>query len=283
MNHYPHHLGDYAKDTVGLTQGEHGAYRLLIDAAYATESGIPADEVYPVSKAASAIERKNTDKVLRKFFTLRDGRYHQKRIDEEIAVYRDKSAKASSSAKRRWTTCGQPDADHMRPDMRTHMPTHSEGNANADAKAMLASNQEPESKYRFPGDSYITDPPSKAVLEEKQGNTETVARIVAECVRGKLENPTESNPIIARWVRSGATPTQVTNAIVEAFRSSKAPTPMTAAYVDPCLERLVEADRKARANAESRHTGTQAQISEQKTWAASPMPENLKPRKAASA
>lgn len=92
MNHYPHHIGDYAKDTMGLSQGEHGAYRLLMDAAYATENGIPQEDVYAIAKASTALERRNTDRVIRKYFRLREGHYFQSRIEEEVAAYRAKAA-----------------------------------------------------------------------------------------------------------------------------------------------------------------------------------------------
>lgn len=98
MNYYPHHIGDYAKDTRALSQAEHGAYRLLIDEAYSSENGVDAEEVYAISCAHTAAERKNTDRVLTKFFTLRDGRYYQKRIDEEVVAYRSKSEKAKMAA-----------------------------------------------------------------------------------------------------------------------------------------------------------------------------------------
>lgn len=89
MNHYPHHLGDYAKDTNGLTQGQHGAYRLLIDNYYATEKPLPNDieELYTITRATTAAEKKNTDKVLAKYFSLKADGYHKNRIDEEIALY----------------------------------------------------------------------------------------------------------------------------------------------------------------------------------------------------
>lgn len=98
INYYPHHIGDYAKDTRALTQAEHGAYRLLIDEAYSSENGVDADEVYAISCAHTPSEKKNTDRVLAKFFVLKDGRYYQKRIDEEVAAYQDKSTKAKMAA-----------------------------------------------------------------------------------------------------------------------------------------------------------------------------------------
>lgn len=135
MHHYPFHLGDYAKDTAGLSQGQHGSYRLLMDSYYATEEGIPVDEIYAISKATTPEERRATDKVIKKYFVLRRGRYHQKRIEEEIAIYRAKSKKAAESANKRW----EKPLEEPSGEMRKHMPTHSDGNA----KAMLASSQQP--------------------------------------------------------------------------------------------------------------------------------------------
>jgi uncharacterized protein YdaU (DUF1376 family) len=40
MNFYKHYLGDYARDTKGLSLIEHGAYRVLLDHNYATEEPI---------------------------------------------------------------------------------------------------------------------------------------------------------------------------------------------------------------------------------------------------
>lgn len=149
MNHYPHHLGDYAKDTRGLTQGQHGAYRLLMDAAYASEAGVAEDEVYVIGCATTPAERKNVDKVLAKFFTLRDGHYHQKRIDEEVSAYRSRSEEASAAARSRW------DKERARKDAGKDATAYanasspasnpqSNGIESASASAMLANNQKPE-------------------------------------------------------------------------------------------------------------------------------------------
>ena len=44
MNYYRHYLGDYQRDTAHLSLIEHGAYRCLLDAYYANDGPIPADE-----------------------------------------------------------------------------------------------------------------------------------------------------------------------------------------------------------------------------------------------
>jgi hypothetical protein len=73
-----------------------------------------------MAKASTPAQRKAVDQVLAEFFELRDGSYHQKRADSEIARYQDKQRKAKASAEARWSQSGR-NANAMR--------THSEGNA----------------------------------------------------------------------------------------------------------------------------------------------------------
>lgn len=127
MNHYPHHLGDYAKDTLGLSMLEHGAYRLLLDAYYAAEEAPADDEVYAIARAGTPVERKAVEKVLKKF-EHRDGRYYHKRVEEELAAYRERSRMAAEKAAKRWKK-GMPEPE----------PNDSPGNATA----LLASSHKP--------------------------------------------------------------------------------------------------------------------------------------------
>ena len=99
MNYYVRHLGDYAKDTTNLTTLEHGVYNLLIDRYYSTEKGIPADQVYRVTKAASKEERSATDFVLGEFFQKRGNTWASKRCDEEIAKARHRIEQARLNGK----------------------------------------------------------------------------------------------------------------------------------------------------------------------------------------
>lgn len=88
---YKHFMGDYARDTKGLSLVEHGAYRLLLDHNYATEQPVPNDmtELYRIAGAMNAAERRAVDKIVEKFFPVNgDGRRHNKRAEEEIAKYR---------------------------------------------------------------------------------------------------------------------------------------------------------------------------------------------------
>lgn len=84
MNYYERHLGDYAKQTAMLSMLEDGAYNRLLDRYYATERPIPQDQVYRVTRAKTAAERRAVDFVLKEFFTLSEGCWKKNRCEEEI-------------------------------------------------------------------------------------------------------------------------------------------------------------------------------------------------------
>lgn len=116
-------------------------------------------------------------------------------------------------------------------------------------------------------------------------NPEASARIVAECERAKLEDPTAQNPIVARWIERGAAPSQVATALAEARRYKPPPEPLEARYVNPIVERLIETDRKARDAAEERVRRTLAENEALRKAAetAVPRPPHIAiPRKAAA-
>jgi uncharacterized protein YdaU (DUF1376 family) len=92
MIHYPHFIGDYARDTQDLTLMEHGAYRVLLDHYYAQHGDVPADvgKLYRVCNAVTAAERKAVQSIADRFFSVNgDGRRHNRRADEEIAKAKD--------------------------------------------------------------------------------------------------------------------------------------------------------------------------------------------------
>ncbi len=100
MNYYERHLGDYAKDTAHLSMLEHGAYNLLLDRYYGTEAGIPAEQVYRVTRARTKDERAAVDAVLAEFFQLQDGAWTKGRCDEEIARAQTRISAARENGKR---------------------------------------------------------------------------------------------------------------------------------------------------------------------------------------
>ena len=139
MNYYPHHIGDYAKDTGHLSWDEDMAYTRLLRAYYSREGAIPQDQTYRLARASTGQQKKAVDSVLAEFFTLESDGWHNKRADAELAIAHEKSEKARTSAAKRWQS-NTSNANAMR--------THSEGNA----KAMLpiTNNQEPVTNSQQP-------------------------------------------------------------------------------------------------------------------------------------
>ena len=101
MNHYPKHVGDYLKDTVGLSMLEDGAYNRLLDQVYVSESALPLDkdELYRLARATSPAERKAVDYVVKKFFEQRETGFHQKRADDEISAYQERAQVARDNGR----------------------------------------------------------------------------------------------------------------------------------------------------------------------------------------
>lgn len=91
MHYYKRNLGDYAKKAGRLSMLQHGSYTLLIDACYDREQFPTIEEAIDWTWASSTAEIEAVEFVLRKFFVLEDGRYVQKRIQEELADYHAKS------------------------------------------------------------------------------------------------------------------------------------------------------------------------------------------------
>jgi uncharacterized protein YdaU (DUF1376 family) len=89
VNYYPHHIGDYAKDTNHLSWDEDMAYTRLLRAYYAREAPIPASEAYRLARASSKAQKAAVDAVLNEFFKREHDGWHNKRADEEIVRARE--------------------------------------------------------------------------------------------------------------------------------------------------------------------------------------------------
>lgn len=142
MNFYKRHLGDIAKATSHLSQGQMGAYDLLLDWHYSNEKPLPmqAQDLYRIGRAAAKAERANVDRVVAEFFTRTPDGYVQKRAVEEIEHAAERSNSARRSAQARWAS-SQSDDDAKR--MRNACETHSERNASQtpEAKEQKQKNQ----------------------------------------------------------------------------------------------------------------------------------------------
>jgi len=75
---YPFYWSDYSGKTFSLTQGQHGAYILLLRYLYTEGGPIPPLEVYSIAKATLEQERQNVDYILNKYFLDKGGWVHEK-------------------------------------------------------------------------------------------------------------------------------------------------------------------------------------------------------------
>lgn len=213
MNHYPHHLGDYAKDTMALTQGEHGAYRLILDAYYAAEQAPAAEDVYAIAKASTPAERKAVEKVLRKF-ELRDGRYYHKRVEAEIAAYQERKRTGQKNVAKRYQTPSK------------NIP------AGANDSVLLASSHKPVASNQEPAKRSVVDPPPPP-------ESAPVAALAAACVAGRV-NTAGMKPLLhlRQWAAEGVTDKQLTDAIAIARDRKPEPELLHVAYLAPIIADL---------------------------------------------
>lgn len=79
---YPFYWSNYSSKTFTLTQGQHGAYILLLRHLYATDEPLLHEDRYSTAKALLEHEQANVDAVLKKFFTRKGAEWVQKRVDE---------------------------------------------------------------------------------------------------------------------------------------------------------------------------------------------------------
>lgn len=152
MNYYEHHIGDYAKDAGYLSMIEDGAYRRLIDAYYSREKRLPPSvhECCKLARATTKPERDAVIYVLREFFELRGDGYFQKRCDEEIARFQDKSAKAKASIAKRWERVRNTNGCNTNVET-NDIRTYNEGNTpRARPQSPVTKNQEPKEQDQKP-------------------------------------------------------------------------------------------------------------------------------------
>lgn len=101
MNYYPHHIGDFDRDTRHLTLTQRGAYRELLDLYYKTEQPLKADVRWLCKRvcARSVDEIEAIEFVLEEFFYLAEKGYENPRCNSEIAKYRSTSKSRSKAGK----------------------------------------------------------------------------------------------------------------------------------------------------------------------------------------
>ncbi|SKB97140.1 Uncharacterized conserved protein YdaU, DUF1376 family [Bosea thiooxidans] len=96
----PLFVADYLADTAHLSAAEHGAYLLLIMNYWQREKPLPADDRKLARIARMTdVEWSDAKLNLSEFFEEQDGEWRHARIDQELSVAQQKSAKAKASAR----------------------------------------------------------------------------------------------------------------------------------------------------------------------------------------
>lgn len=99
MNYYPFHIGDYTAHTARLSLMEDLAYRRLIDAYYLAERPFNGCSTDVAREIGMMDQIESVNYVLGKFFQQTETGFSHERCDLEIAIFREKQAKASAAGK----------------------------------------------------------------------------------------------------------------------------------------------------------------------------------------
>ncbi len=103
----PLYIGDYLADTMHLSHSQHGIYMLLIMAYWRNGGPLSADmaQLSAIARCSPHVFAKNWQ-IIEKFFSKKEGKIFQKRIDAEIAAAttktEERSRSGSEGARQRW-------------------------------------------------------------------------------------------------------------------------------------------------------------------------------------
>jgi uncharacterized protein YdaU (DUF1376 family) len=169
MNNYPHHIGDFLRDTVGLSMTEECVYRRLLDQYYAREGPLPLElpELCRLARAMTPTEKRAVAYVVGRFFEKTSDGVTQKRADAELQKFRERSEKARESIAHRW----HPDTNVLR--------SNAERNT---SQKPVASNQKPVASTQalnpkvktLPAGGKTAPPPGRVLSEEQKAHARAV-------------------------------------------------------------------------------------------------------------
>lgn len=242
MNYYERHLGDYAKDTAHLSMLEHGAYNLLLDRYYSTETGIPAAQAHRLARARSKEEKQAVDDVLAEFFTLVGDVWINKRADEEIIKAQSRINAAKENGKRG----GRPKKEKHGSDSETQ---EKPGGLfpGSDSETQPKAHQAPSTNHQTPCKPLTSGNVDSTV--DSPGETQPAAVRFAvqvrawEKARGKAIAMTATDPRVIAWAEAGVTDEQLQFAYelaVDARQTEGDNTPINAGFLDVFVAKVLK-------------------------------------------
>ena len=140
MHYYPHHIGDFLRDTSSLSHKDAYVYLRLIWLYYESEKPLPDDPEVLAYKVGVRGEEQLISLLLRTFFTYDpDLKSHtHQRIDAEIAKYQRKASSARQANQSRWAS----ELD-LKSDQKSDPRQIATNNQEPETKEPVTKNQEP--------------------------------------------------------------------------------------------------------------------------------------------
>lgn len=273
LNYYRRYIGDYAAGTPHLSLLEHGAYTLLLDAYYTAERPLPhsLDLLYRICRAQTPAEKKAVLIVADQYFPS-DGEFrHNARADKELGIAVPKLNKLRAVAKVNGLKGGRPPKE-------TKTITKSGTGTGLDVEPNPVQKDNPdESNHQPPTTRSSTtafpvvetsgpSAPPAGAEENPAPQHPRLTKIISECKRAQVHDLQPDDPIIARWIATGATDTLIVKALTLARAQGAKPTPaiLTLGYVDAIVQRITAEETGFAKSAAARVERTQAAIAEQR-------------------
>lgn len=206
MNHYPRHVGDFIKDTVGLSLAERGAYTALLDQYYASEKPIQHDERYRITGAVSKSDRAAVDYVISRYFTQHADGWHQRRADKEIAAYRERITESKRAINTRWDRARKAKYETDTGVLRANAPrnTNQEPVTNNQEPVNLKSTAKSDSAEKPPNSDVVSLPKAEPNSPRREQAREILGFLNAKTGRNYRMVDANLAPIMAR-LKEGAT------------------------------------------------------------------------------
>lgn len=208
-NFMPLYIADYLADTSHLSTLQHGAYLLLLLNYWRRGSKLPGNDAYLAQVARLPVRewQKHRDTIAQ-LFTVKDGWWIQKRVEEELARarsnFKSKSEAGAKGAAKRWRKNGDADGAGIAAPSPSQCqtdatsPSHSPIGENTEADASVALTRPPAPK----GTRLANDwQPSEADFAYARELGYTDAEIAAECseFREYFISPDAKRPVKKDW------------------------------------------------------------------------------------
>lgn len=203
MHYYPHHIGDFLRDTSSLSHKDAYVYLRLIWLYYESEKPLPDDPEVLAYKVGVRGEEQLISLLLRTFFRYDpDLKSHtHQRIDEEIAKYQRKASSARQANQTRWAS-----ESNLKSDTKSDPQQIATNNQEPITKNQQPENQEPKVRRQA-----IACPPDVDQqvwvdwVQLRKTKRATVTQTVIDGARKESEKAGMSlTDFLAVWCRRGS-------------------------------------------------------------------------------